>query len=214
MPSPATTTRWMICRTISLRSAIVVVGACHRAGMLCASCTIASRSAAESDVGLRLHKALILLLQVPVGHELVFPLLGELAGDQAMFGLDQAVVAGSPFRLIGRPLQALVPQPVEVLPFLLETRGRLQRQRERGGFKRGEDPLTDEGIDRLAREILAIVPAIVGGQPITRVAMHGGGAPIAHLHATAAPSTDQQARQQRWAMPYGAQRLGTGAVGF
>ena len=108
-----------------------------------------------------------------------------------MFGLDQAVVAGSPFRFIRRPLQALVPQPIEVLPLLLETRRRLQRQREGGGFERGEDPLTDEGIDGLPGEILAIVPAIVGGQPIARVAMQVAWAPIAHLHPAVASSTDQ-----------------------
>ena len=37
---------------------------------------------------LRLHNARILFLQVPVRSELVFPLLSELAGHQAMFGLD------------------------------------------------------------------------------------------------------------------------------
>ena len=107
-----------------------------------------------------------------------------------------------------------MPQPIEVLPFLLETRRRLQRQREGGGFERGEDPLTDKGIDRLPGEILAIVPAIGGGQPIARVAMQVAGAPITHLHPTAASSTEQQSRQQGWALPYGAQRLSTGAIGF
>jgi hypothetical protein len=78
--------------------------------------------------GLRLHHACLLLLQLPLGGKLLFPCLGELSSDQAMFGLDQAVVAGSPFRLIGRPLQALLPQPVEVPPFLFKARRRLQRK--------------------------------------------------------------------------------------
>src|ERR671931_1874291 len=107
-----------------------------------------------------------------------------------------------------------MPQPSEVLPFLLETRRRLQRQREGGGFERGEGPLTDKGIDRLPGEILARVPAIGGGQPIARVAMQVAGAPITHLPPTVASSTDQQPRQQGWAMPDGAQRLSTGAIGF
>ena len=59
-----------------------------------------------------------------------------------------------------------MPQPIEVLPFLLETCRRLPRQREGGGFERGEDPLTDEGIDGFPGEILARVPAIGGGQPM------------------------------------------------
>src|SRR5262245_3687964 len=135
LPSPATITRWMICRTISLRSAIVVVGACQRAGTLCASCAQRLPLRCRQALGLRLHHALILLLQVAVGHELGFPLLGKLSGHQAMFGLDQAVVAGGPFRLIGRPLQALLPQAVEVPPLLLEARRRLQREGERGRFE-------------------------------------------------------------------------------
>ena len=131
-----------------------------------------------------------------------------------MFGLNQAVVAGRPFRFIRRPLQALVPQPIEVLPFLLETRRRLQRQGKGGGFEGGEDPLTDEDIDGFPGELLAIVPTLVGGQPMARVAVQVAWAPIAHLHPTVASSTDQQPRQQGGAMPYGAHRLGTGAVGF
>jgi hypothetical protein len=154
---------------------------------------MASRSAAESERGC-VYKALILLVQMPVGQELVFPLLGELAGYEAMFRLDQAVVADGPFRFIRRSLQALVPQPIEGLPFLLEPRRRLQRQREGGRFPGAEDPLTDEGIDRVPREIWAIVPAIVGGQPIARVAMQLVGSPIAHLHPTVASFTDQHTR--------------------
>jgi hypothetical protein len=107
-----------------------------------------------------------------------------------------------------------VPQPIEVLPFLLETRRRLPRQREGGGCERGEDPLTDKGIDRLPGEILAIVPARGGGQPMARVALQVAGAPIPHLHPTVASSTAQHPRQQGWALPYGAQRLSTGAIGF
>ena len=51
LPAPATITRWMLWRTRSVRSAIVVVGACHRAGTWCARGTMASRSAAESARG-------------------------------------------------------------------------------------------------------------------------------------------------------------------
>jgi hypothetical protein len=36
---------------------------------------------------------------------------------------------------------------------------------------------------------------------------------IPHLHPAVAPATHQYARQQRGAMPHGAKRLGTGAVG-
>ena len=131
-----------------------------------------------------------------------------------MCGLDQAVVAGRPFRFLRCPLEALVPPPIEVLPFLLETRRRLQRQREGGGCERGEDPRTDTGIDRLPGELLARVPAIGGGQPMARGALQVAGAPLTHLPPTVASSTDQHPRQQGWALPYGAQRLSTGAIGF
>jgi len=76
--------------------------------------------------GLRLPKARIVILQLPLGQQGVLPLFGELARHQAVLGLDQAVVASGPFRLIGGPLQALVPQLVEGLPLLRQVRGRLQ----------------------------------------------------------------------------------------
>jgi len=96
--------------------------------------------------GLRLHEARIVLLQLAVGQQSAFPLFGELACHQAVLGLDQAVMAGSPFRLIGGSLQTLLPQLVEGLPFLLQVRGRLQREAQGRRFERGEDPLADEGI--------------------------------------------------------------------
>jgi len=55
-------------------------------------------------------------------------------------------MAGSPFRLLGGSLQTLLPQLVEGLPFLLQVRGRLQREAQGRRFERGEDPLADEGI--------------------------------------------------------------------
>src|SRR4029434_1381394 len=108
--------------------------------------------------------------------------------------LDQAGVAGGGFCLIGRPLQALLPQPVEVPTLLLTVGGSLQRQREGCGRECGKDPLTDKGIDGLSREILAIVPSIGGGQAVTGVAMHLAWPSVAHLHATAACAAHQYAR--------------------
>src|SRR5262245_64274703 len=74
---------------------------------------------------LRLPKALVLLLQVPLRREGRLPLLGELAGDQAMLGFEQAVVAGGAFCLLIPPLQAVLAQPVAALPLLLTVGGRL-----------------------------------------------------------------------------------------
>jgi hypothetical protein len=69
---------------------------------------------------------------------------------------------GLPRRLISRPLQALLPQAVKV-PTLLREAGRSRpRQGQRGGFKRGEGPLTDEDIARGTGEILASVPPLAG----------------------------------------------------
>jgi hypothetical protein len=118
---------------------------------------------------------------VSLGCELVFPLLGTLASDQAMFRFDQAIVAGGPFRLISRPLQALVPEPVKVPPLLLEARRRLQRQSQGSRFERGENPLTDDGIDGFTGEILAIISPLVGRHAMTGGAMPLAWTSIAHL---------------------------------
>jgi hypothetical protein len=142
-------------------------------------------------LGLRLRQALILLLPVAVGHALGFPLLGQLSGHQAMFGLAQAGVAGGPFGRIGRPLQALLPPAVEGLPLLLEARRRLPREGERGRCERGEDPLTDEGLAGLTRELRARVAPSVGGQAIPGVAMPLAWSPIAPLPPAVAPATHQ-----------------------
>src|SRR5215813_10697502 len=75
LPSPATITRWMICRTISLRSAIVVVGACQRAGTLCASCAQLLPLRRRQELGLLPHPALTLLLQAASPQDLHIPLL-------------------------------------------------------------------------------------------------------------------------------------------
>jgi len=100
-----------------------------------------------------------------------------------VLGFDQAVVAGGPFRLLGRPLQAWLPQLVEFPTHLLEVRRGLQREGEGCGRERDENPLTDEGIDGLPGEILVIVPPIVGADfPHTFVIfssfLGSGGGPV------------------------------------
>jgi hypothetical protein len=107
---------------------------------------------------LHLHKALVRFLQLPLGRELVFPVFGKLSGDQAVLGLDRAIVMRRQLAFIGRSLQTLLSATVQCLPLLLKPRGSLQRQGEGRGFERGEDPLADESLNRLTREILAIVP--------------------------------------------------------
>lgn len=62
--------------------------------------------------GLRGQQAVVLLLQLLLGAQLAFPLLGQLPGDQALRRLDEAVVAGSPLALVGRACQARLPQLV------------------------------------------------------------------------------------------------------
>jgi hypothetical protein len=93
-----------------------------------------------------------------LGRELVFPIFGKLSGDQAVLGLDQAIVTRRPLAFVGRSLQPLLPETVQCLALLLKPRGSLQRQGEGCGFERGEDPLADESLNRLTREVLAIVP--------------------------------------------------------
>ena len=164
--------------------------------------------------GVRLHQARRRLVQASGGHALVFPLRGELAGHAPMVGRDHAGVAGRPCRFLRRPRSALVPQPLAVLPVRLETRRRLQRPRAGGGGERGEAPLTDQGLDRLPGEIWALVPALGGGPPRARGALQGAGAPRTPRPPPVASATDQPPRPPGWALPDGAPRLSTGAMGF
>jgi hypothetical protein len=191
VPSPATLTRRMICRIISLRSAIVVVGGMPEGWNVRRKLRDGRPLRRRQGLGLHLHKALILFLQLPWGRELVFPIIGKLSGDQAVLGLDQAIVTRRPLAFVGRSLQTLLPETVQGLALLLKPRGSLQRQGEGRGFERGEDPLADEGIDRLTRDILAIVPPIVGRQAITGVAMERSWPPVPHLQTAVAPATHQ-----------------------
>src|SRR5262249_28008896 len=150
----------------------------------------------RQGLGLRLDKALVLLLQLPVGREFPLPILGELAGDQAVLGFDRSVVARRPFGFVSRPLEALLPELIQRLALLLQVGSSLQRESEGSGSEGGEDPLTDEGIDGLPREILAIRAAIGDGQPVTGVATQHAWASIADLEATAALAAHQYASQQ------------------
>jgi hypothetical protein len=106
-----------------------------------------------------------------------------------VLGFAQAVMAGGPFGFIGRPLQALLPQLVQGPPLLLQVGGRLQGEGQRRRFKGREDPLTDEGLDGLTREIWTIVPTIVGGQGSGSKTAHTRGAGTTRHAASKRSST-------------------------
>jgi hypothetical protein len=90
---------------------------------------------------LRLPNALVRLLQVPLGRERGLPLLGKLSGHQAVLGFDCASVTRRPLAFIGGLLQTWLPELVQGLALLLQTRRGLQRRGQGGRLKRGEDPL-------------------------------------------------------------------------
>jgi hypothetical protein len=168
----------------------------------------------REHVGLGVQKTLVIFLELAMCREPLFPVLGSLPGHQAVFRLNQAVVPGGSLGLIGSPRHALLPQLVHLLAFLLQTRGRFQGQGERCRFKSFEDPLTDGGLERLARQRPAQLITIVGCQTVTHLAMRVGGASIANLHAMATPSTYDQACQKRRPIAHRAQCIGMRSVGL
>jgi hypothetical protein len=74
-----------------------------------------------------------------------------------VLGFHQPEVACRPLSLIGGPFKALLPETVQLPAFVLQVGDGLQRDRQGGRFERLEDPLTHEGVQRLAGEVLAIV---------------------------------------------------------
>jgi hypothetical protein len=163
--------------------------------------------------GLRLDKALVLLLQLSVGRACLFPILGELAGAEAVRGGDRSGVASRPCGFVRRPLEALLPELLQGLALRLQVCRRLEGEGEGRGCEGGEAPWTAEGSDGLPREIWARRAAIGGGPPVTGGAMEQACASIAALEATAALAAHQSASPQRRAMTHRAHRLGTGSLG-
>ncbi len=115
-------------------------------------------------LGLRLHNALVRLLQVPFGRALGFPRPGERSGHQAVLGFDHAIVPRRPLAFGGGSLQTGRPESVQCVALLLQTCGGFPRQGQGGWRKGGEDPLPEEGIDGCTGEIRAMVAPRVGRQ--------------------------------------------------
>ena len=106
----------MTARSSRLRSATVVVGAAHSAGMSLARARIAASSAADSRAGRCPLVPLVLLAQVrPLGQR-GFPLALELAGHQPVLRLGQLVLAPRPVAGEVRAFQPLPPDPVRPRP--------------------------------------------------------------------------------------------------
>jgi hypothetical protein len=163
-------------------------------------------------LGLRVQKTLVILLQLSLSRELVFPVLGQLPRHHALLGFDQPIVTRGPLTFVGRSLQALLPQPVSLLTLVLQASGGLQRQRQRGRFKGFEPPRCDEGIDRFTGEIWAIVTPVVDHRTATDIAMSRSWPPIADLQAVVARAADDYPGQQCRAMTHRTKRIGMGPV--
>ena len=150
----------------------------------------------------RRQKPLIIFLELSLYGQLVFPCFGQGPSHEAMLGFDQAIVTRRPLTVIGWPLQAMLPQLVQLLAFRLEARRGLSRQGARGRFERFEHPLTHEGITGLTRAIVAIGSPIVARHHATGVARHVVRATLAHWHAALPLATDQQPGQEGRAMTH------------
>src|SRR5262245_53360781 len=118
-----------------------------------------------------------------------------------------------PFGLIGRPLEALLPETVQLPAFVLQMHGGLQRDRQGGWFEGLEDPLTQEGVYGPAGEVLAIGASIGGRPTVAGIAMQRPRAPLAPQHPAPELATQQEPGQEGGPMAHGANRIRTSAVG-
>src|ERR1700761_4441312 len=95
-PSAVTWTDSMTARSSLLRSATVVVGAAHRAGMSLARARIAPSPAGGRPPRALLPVPLVVFAEARLLGQRVLPLAFELAHHEAVFGLGQLVLAPGP----------------------------------------------------------------------------------------------------------------------
>src|SRR6185437_10378886 len=106
----------MTARSSRLRSATVVVGAAHSAGMSPARARIAASSAAESRAGRARWYRSYSSPRCARPASAASPLALELAGHQPVLRLGQLVLAPGPVAGEVRAFQPLLPDPVPLGP--------------------------------------------------------------------------------------------------
>jgi hypothetical protein len=126
----------------------------------------------------------------------LLPLSLQAASDETILRLNRLVLPFGAFRLIGGPLQALLPMAVQALTLLMHVLDRFQAQLQSGGLEGAQNLLGHEivhhpGFEPATRRSLVLPPhtPIIGGRL----------APIAGVHPPATGPAAEQARQQRLA---------------
>ncbi len=196
---------------ISFRSADVVAGASHRAGMS----RDRRRDPGElvpAQLGRLLPpESVVFFFESALIAQGLLPAPLQRPSDQAVLRLDRLVLPLGPLGLVTRSLQLLLPMAVEAIAFLADVLGRLEAQLQRGGFQGAKDLAGHEVIDRLR-------PQAVTGRSRAHLQVsfariiRGGLARIGGVHPVATRAADHHARQQRHAPARRARRVGERAV--
>src|SRR4051794_32053537 len=200
-PATATSTRSSSSRTISLRSAAVVVVARHKAGMSSARPRIASRSATVRCAGSRArgsaHVPPAARPRRPAPPPSAAPGCGPRAGSPAR----RRRTAAGRARPVARLLQPQCPLPVPLRPLELDVLGQLQADLDRRGPQHLEHRAGDELVGRASAEGLAARPAAIDLVARALVAQVPPVVAVAGDHAVAAAAAVQDPHQRGGAAP-------------
>src|SRR3954447_16562280 len=113
------TTRSSISRAIACRSAAVVVGAVHSAGISSARRRMATCSSGEGS-GLICQEVIIVGRETKLRRQRLLPALLQRAGDQPVLRLDGIILPARTLDLVAGAFEPLLPLPMQ--------RGTLQLQ--------------------------------------------------------------------------------------
>jgi len=150
-------------RAMACRSAAVVVGADHSAGMSAASRSIAARSSQRQRHWLLRQKAIVFGLDTQLIGQRGLPALLQRAHHQTVLRLDRVVLASCPLDVIACALKPLFPLPVQCLALQLEVLGQLQADFQCRWCQRLQHQLCHQRVQGGAAQRLADRPAIVHG---------------------------------------------------
>ncbi len=159
------------------------------------------------------QEAIVLFLQLALVPQRLFPPPFQLAGHQAVLGLDAVVLSS---RMVGRDpgsLQALLPVLIQPLPLALEIGHGLDTQLQRSRLKGPQDFRGDQHLQRLARQALAHRLATLNRSTIAQIIDRLPLGVVGDPHPPPAPPARHQPAQQRRAAANHARCRGQAAVG-
>jgi len=104
---------------------------------------------------------MILLLELSLSNQFLFPGVFQRPGYEPMLRLDRMVLTCCSLDFVDCPFSPLLPESVQFGALLLHPFGGSERQLQSSWLQRGEDLLADEGIEARACQVLALRFAVV-----------------------------------------------------